>query len=403
MSGAPIDADFQNPLNLMNPQLQQLNPTKFQNQQRGNPQHPYQPRPNSTGQYLQPSTQLPPILQRSMNFPSQQTNLTPDQKAKINEVNQMTQHSFAKHMNQIGHMNQRIMDHRMSNMSSYQTDPTPPEYAGNQTGISQHVSFPNQVSSDHVPMMQPGSYESSNNFATLDSESTMPGTTIQNTRNCECKSGQNYCASCQLCGMPGHSRPYPGPFNWKGRWCDPHYERERREAMKKYPDMFQNFSTPHQADPNSASGYSPPAKLEHQIRHPQKPYQTQHHPDRMLTTPRGVSKSSPYVLNEQNAHNFKGNNPFTLNRTTVNPSMFKPQESIDFAGYNAQGEKVRNKEYYHNSPGRQNEYDHYREYKKMNNGDFVPCNEDSMNNNYRPFQSGIPPKRMKLNRNTLTQ
>lgn len=445
MSGAPIDVDFQNPLNMMNPNVQQFNPQQQMYNphqisgqqvayQRGNPQHQFNPQQMHQMQnnltrpqppFLQPESQLPPTLQQQTNppnqFPTQYSNLTPDQQARINQVNNMSQNSFQQNMTRISQMNDQIMAHHMSNMSSYQDQPSAPEFAG-EIQAAQHVSFPQQIASDHAPT----SYERNaiSGFASLESESTMPGSQAPpNQRGCECKPKQQYCAACQICGMPGHRRKYPGPMNWTGQWCDPHYERERREAMKKYPDLFQSFSAPHNPNIDSASGYYSPQQadaLAQAHMNTNRPYRQvggaqvhpmEHHPDRYLGgQPQnrqqafgGATRSSPYQLNASNIDNFKGNNPFMLNRTSVDQSLLKPKEAIDFAGYNAQGEKVRNKKYYNVTPGRQNEFDYYREYKKLNNADFVPCNEDSMNSNYRPFQSGIPPKRVKLNKNALQQ
>ena len=319
-----------------------------------------------------------------------------------------------------------------------QQTPQNQQFAGDYQQMGQHTRFPQQIASDHAPMMQPGSvphqqqseissfnsHSVAQNYASIDAQADeyhqapqQKGQQQKNSRDCQCGPEQRYCASCQVCQLPGHNRKYPGPFNKRGNWCDPHYDREVREAMKKYPESFQSFSHPYQPNLESAGGSIEPnniklAKMQYQAQQFQRPYQQQqysnssqppiHHNDRQLGSPRGMDKSSPYTLNNHNMDNYKGNNdPYVLSRTTVDQSLFQKNDPVNFAGYNAQGEKVNNQAYYQNTPGRQNDHDFYKEYKKMNNSDFVPSNQASTNNQFRPYQSGIPPKTVKLNRNNL--
>jgi hypothetical protein len=90
-------------------------------------------------------------------------------------------------------------------------------------------------------------------------------------------------------------------------------------------------------------------------------------------------QKGPYQLDYNNFQNFKGGkNPYELNRTVVNPNLISAKEPIDFVGYNAQGEKVNDPKYYNKALGRVNEFDYYREYKKLNNNNFLPSNQHQM-------------------------
>ena len=126
-----------------------------------------------------------------------------------------------------------------------------------------------------------------------------------------------------------------------------------------------------------------------------------HHTDRQ---PHSMNSSltQPYQMTPENMVNFKGNNPFTLSRTTIQPGLLSSRENIDYVGFNAQGEKITNPNYYRETPGRLNEFDHYREYKKNNQGgDYQPSNQSQINSQYRPYQGNIPPKKIKLSKNNL--
>jgi hypothetical protein len=112
---------------------------------------------------------------------------------------------------------------------------------------------------------------------------------------------------------------------------------------------------------------------------------------------------NPYQLTPENMDNFKGgHNPFALSRTSIKPGTLGPAERIDYVGFNAQGEKVRDPSYYRDTPGRTNEFDHYREYKsKYQSGDYQPSNQHLVNSQLRPYQGNIPPKKAKLSGNNL--
>ena len=63
-----------------------------------------------------------------------------------------------------------------------------------------------------------------------------------------------------------------------------------------------------------------------------------------------------------------------------------------------------NTNYYKQAPGRTNEHDHYREYKKYNqSGDYQPSNQSTIQQQYRSYQGNIPPKKMKLTSNYIGQ
>jgi hypothetical protein len=59
-----------------------------------------------------------------------------------------------------------------------------------------------------------------------------------NTRGCYCeiwnknpayfesrRVPRGYCGLCQTCGLPGHTRHFPGAVSYTGCWCDQHYRR----------------------------------------------------------------------------------------------------------------------------------------------------------------------------------
>ncbi len=39
-------------------------------------------------------------------------------------------------------------------------------------------------------------------------------------RHCYCAPGQASCGTCERCGLPGHTRHFPGPVPVTGAWCD---------------------------------------------------------------------------------------------------------------------------------------------------------------------------------------
>lgn len=376
-----------------------------------------------------------------------QQQIPPEQMQRFNQIQNMTQSNYTQHMQRIGHMNDRIMGHHMSNMSSFLPDPNEAqnfsaghvmangEQVGNNNvnGDMNHFSFEQDIPpSDMVPT--PHQRQNS-----MISGSVAPPPTPRqyNMRQCECRSpSQAYCGGCQICGMPGHRRPYPGRPNDLGQWCDAHYDRQQSRAMQSNPGAFTGFETfdpeqptkpPRTVNPVSPSGqYVGPLRNAHKkggvptasnkfavhsqaqagggqniknedlIIPPNIKQELQHHYDRQL----GV-QTSPFTMNESNMGNFKGNNQFQLNRTVVNPNMLKPRENISFAGYNAQGQKVSSNDYYRQTPGRQNEHDFYREYKSNNQkAYYVPSNTSNMNN-YKPYQMGAQPRRVKLSQENL--
>lgn len=44
-------------------------------------------------------------------------------------------------------------------------------------------------------------------------------------RDCYCGPGDRYCATCEVCGRPGHLRHFPGAVTVTGSWCARHYWR----------------------------------------------------------------------------------------------------------------------------------------------------------------------------------
>ena len=288
----------------------------------------------------------------------------------------------------------------------------------------------------------------------------------QNARGCRCGPKQNYCGVCMVCGHPGHIRPVPGKsYSSKlAAWCDPHYEGAKRAEMKRNPSGFLSYQTyefnpssinpdnpqhslgpPLTINPNAAQFKNAPkipsaanngisinqhmanTNYHHDsILGPDQMYS--HHSDRQLSSggqqlgggggggpnqmrPRQQQNPTslppnapnPYQLTPENMGNFKGgHNSFALHRTSIKPGTLGPVERIDYVGFNAQGEKVRNPNYYRETPGRVNEFDHYREYKsKFQSGDYQPSNQHTMNSQYRPYQGNIPPKKAKLSGDNL--
>lgn len=87
-------------------------------------------------------------------------------------------------------------------------------------------------------------------------------------------------------------------------------------------------------------------------------------------------------------HSFEGiasdqvpTNAFMRNRTTpIQMSQQQVRTPINFVGYNSQGERVVDPNYYNNSLGHNNEYDFYRECKKMNATQYEASNSHTMDN-----------------------
>ena len=401
-------------------------------------------------------------------FPSQQqgnfspTQLTLEQQDRINQSQRMSAGGFQNQMQRAAWINDSIMGHRMSNMNSFQ--PPPPMSSGD------HVTFPkDDIASDsrQAPRlgMPPGARslrsdpQPQSNLFNVQHFNSQQQPDVnhgmaeewmqheqprlqQNIRNCRCQPGQNSCGTCQTCGFPGHYRCRPGfePRHGKfGSWCDPHYEREKREVMKRNPDNFLKYNT-YEFDPSVQDSYGqigPPRTINpaakqfrnapavpeaanggHPISQhsastgperitPIEQQQTTHHSDRnvqqsSLDQPYFQKSGGPYQMNSGNMSNFKGNNPFSLNRTSIQPGLMGPRENINYVGFNAQGEKISDPDYYKSTPGRTNEFDHYREYKKhFQSGDYQPSNQFKMADQYRPYMGNIPPKRAKLNRENL--
>lgn len=44
-------------------------------------------------------------------------------------------------------------------------------------------------------------------------------------RGCWCGPDDAWCATCEVCGRPGHMRHFPGSAPVTGRWCAYHYWR----------------------------------------------------------------------------------------------------------------------------------------------------------------------------------
>jgi len=416
----------------------QHQPQQFSSQHQ--PQHQHQPQQfSSQHQPQQFSSQ-----HQQHGGQQAQRNISPEQAQRMKQINHMTKANYQQHMQKFEQMNDKIMGHHMSNMASFV-----PEVDGVHTD---NYSFDQGMpESDMVPTPRETGYGFG--AAAPAAPAPAPPPRMPNQRNCECKQGQGYCAGCQVCGMPGHRRHYPGQEKsggnqGLGQWCDMHYERARAHAMKTNPGAFTGFETFDPLQPTQPSKTVNPAnrsgqyvgpmnsakvpqgtpqasntfkpghnsvaygnKSSHQQIVPPELNSINHHNDRKLGgdsnpaiggLPNPVQKS-PYELNNKNIDNFKGNNPYTLSRTVVNPRMFNQHENIDYAGYNAQGEKVRNSEYYKNTPGRQNEHDFYREYKKnLQNPYYVPSNSEKMGN-FKPYQIGAEPRKVKLSRDNIQQ
>jgi len=45
-------------------------------------------------------------------------------------------------------------------------------------------------------------------------------TDFPNQRACYCAPGETSCGICERCGVPGHTRHFPGPVPVTGAWCD---------------------------------------------------------------------------------------------------------------------------------------------------------------------------------------
>tara|TARA_R100001163_G_scaffold65830_2_gene65395 strand:- start:150 stop:1763 length:1614 start_codon:yes stop_codon:yes gene_type:complete len=459
------------PRNFYNTAQQQSNQQPLQQQFRQPPQQQFQQQQQPQQQQFQQQPQQQQFQQQQFQQqqfqqqPHQQNHKTftnRDVQNRISQSEQMSNKSFEQQMQHFNHMNNAIMGHRMSNMDSLEAPPSLPR--------GDHVQFDNEmIASDNVqaprlksnpmPMKRGPQFHPKQQPSNPHSE---------NTRKCRCKPGQPYCGSCQNCGMPGHNRAHPNPSKRSGSWCDPHYEREKREVMKTNPDLFLSYNT-YKFDPATQDSFGqigPPRTINPaapQFRNaPKVPLPSNknvsinhhsatttpsvigqdfpgnmmnHHEDRQISpqghqyptqmgggnsslpqpqrsltnaqmknsyNPRGPSQQSPYTLNSSNIENFKGNNPFTLSRTTINSELVTPKENIDYVGFNAQGEKIRDPNYYKNAPGKQNEFDHYSEYKKNSqSGDYQPSNSFVMNDQYRPYQGNIPPKKAKLSRQNI--
>lgn len=380
------------------------------------------------GQIQQQAVHQTPFQHRAPIPVSQHPQMDQNQRQRVSQSEQMTQQNFQRDLHRSIHMNDQIMSHRMSNMSSLTplTTPDPAE---------EYISFQNEeILSDQVPTSQQRRFQQQqqqHQQQLIQKQQNYYPSQQQyiNLRGCDCQPGQSHCGTCQLCGLPGHRRDHPGPTRTRGQWCDPHYEREKREVMKKHPDQFINYQ--YSQMPAVGPGQRlrqapsvPQAANKHQTSHnfstegqhrtplmSHAPTPT-HHPDREISgnnqhhgqQPRVPieQNSSPYQLNENNMDNFKGNNPFSLNRTTVRRELLGPREQINYVGFNAQGEKIHDKKYYEMAPGKSDEFDYYRQYQKLNQGgDYQPSNQSSIQDQYRSYQGNIPPKRMKLTPNNL--
>ena len=377
-----------------------------------------------------------------------QSRMSGEQNERMIQSNEISKINFIKNIEKVNNMNDQILGHRMSNMSSYKIS---------NEQYDQPIEMDNQIASDQRPLVNNGLQQNK----------------IKNARDCECHSEKSYCGICQLCGLPGHQRIKKKNINninnkqeYKGQWCDSHYEREKIKVMKKNPSSFISYQAsdpmhperpPMTIDPakrmlankepepanegykghnfNTMGQHKTPFLIHHQ------PYQQQHHQDRQpssqpmspprlqqpMSSPRlqspsrlqpppmsqqprsqppmsGSGSYKPYEMTEENMGNFKGNNSFELNRTSIRSELITPREKIDYVGFNAQGEKIHDTNYYKQAPGRTNEHDHYREYKKYNqSGDYQPSNQSTIQQQYRSYQGNIPPKKMKLTSNYIGQ
>ncbi|MEX0598406.1 MAG: hypothetical protein WD512_18105 [Candidatus Paceibacterota bacterium] len=163
------------------------------------------------------------------------------------------------------------------------------------------------------------------------------------------------------------------------------------------------LSAPHINLPNS-QGRQPISQGQGQVQMNQAQMNHMNNKNRNVTpTSLPPNAPNPYQLTPENMDNFKGgHNPFALSRTSIKPGTLGPAERIDYVGFNAQGEKVHDPSYYRDTPGRVNEFDHYREYKsKYQGGDYQPSNQHLVNSQLRPYQGNIPPKKAKLSGNNL--
>jgi len=48
---------------------------------------------------------------------------------------------------------------------------------------------------------------------------------LAGSSDCYCGPDDDYCATCQVCGRPGHLRHFPGAAPYTGSWCGFHYWR----------------------------------------------------------------------------------------------------------------------------------------------------------------------------------
>ena len=62
-------------------------------------------------------------------------------------------------------------------------------------------------------------------------------------RDCDCKSDDEFCGECDICGEPGHYRHFPWPdIVYTSDWCDEHYDMLAREfgggRLNDVPDTY---------------------------------------------------------------------------------------------------------------------------------------------------------------------
>ena len=121
---------------------------------------------------------------------------------------------------------------------------------------------------------------------------------------------------------------------------------------------------------------------------PQTPQYMPQTPQNMQPTPQN-RPPHPHQLQFPPRHGIpsKSNTPPKIREEIVRV----PAAKIDFVGYNTQGDKITDPNYYRKSPGYQNEFDYYREYKKLRNGDFGPSNQHQIDNQYTTYEKILPP------------
>lgn len=349
---------------------------------------------NGSQEYYQPPY-YPKQPQQQPKLPVQQMIIPLDQRDRMKQSNEMAKSSFQKNIERSMSMNNQILSHRMSNMSSYGQSNTP-QY-------DEPIPMDNMIESDFAPLVNSGLQRQPQ---------------INNTRGCECSQGQTYCGACQICSLPGHRRFHPGQNKTKGQWCDSHFEREQRIAMKKNPSEFISYQASDPMHPERPPMTINPAKrmIANKIPEPANGGDKGHNyntlgqhktPFLIEKPPQHHQDRQPQQINQQsgpNMNNFvSDNNSFSLNRTTIRSDTLMPREKIDYVGFNAQGEKIHDNNYYKQTPGRTNEHDYYREYKKYNqSGDYQPSNQSIIQDQYRTYQGNIPPKRIKLTTESIT-